>query len=119
MAQVSLQKFFQSRLEFVKRNATENLASDGLIWSKSAPDKDMIPFERFSGDFDFCPEQANVAHVMLRAGIGAASQVNIERLIEFDIRVIRHFPVRLLGNGRHSRPLKSGISGLGVVCYPR
>ena len=97
--QISRQHFFQRRLQLLKRDAAENLPAHGLVVTEAAADADVIAFQRLAGDFHLRAEQPDVAHVMLRAGIWAAGQMDVERLIEFELflQVVRQFQRVRLG----------------------
>ncbi len=84
VSQVTLQHFLERRLELLKGNSLKHLATDGLVVAKAAADEYVIAFDRFAGELHLGTEQADVAQVMLGAGIRAAGQVDIDRLLEFD-----------------------------------
>ena len=84
MTQVAYQNPFQRRLELLEGNSLEHLPSDGLIPAEAATDEDVVTFDGFAGYFDFRAEQADVPHVVLRAGVRAAGQVNVDRLVKLD-----------------------------------
>ena len=99
MAQVTLEHFLQGRLEVVARDALEDLPPDGLSFPKAAADEDVIAVHRFAGDFDLRAEQPDVAHVVLRAGIRAAGEVDVDRLIELEplVEIVGEFQRVTLG----------------------
>src|SRR5690242_15681265 len=83
MTLIRFEHLLQGRFELFDGDVGEDLAADRLFISKTSPDKNVITFKRFSRDFHFCSQEADVAHVMLRAGIWTAGQMNVDRLIQF------------------------------------
>src|SRR5262245_30803986 len=71
---------FQQPRDLVEGNPFEDLLSDVRAGAGAAPEHNMITLDPGGSDFD--PLQSNVAHVMLRAGIRTACQMNIDRLIQ-------------------------------------
>jgi hypothetical protein len=57
----------------------------------AAADNDVIPLGlrivAGAADIDLGGEEPDIADIMLRAGIGAAGQVDVERLVEVDPRI--------------------------------
>src|SRR4051794_29489185 len=78
VAQISFQHFFQRGLQFIDADAAEDLASDRLARSESAAHENVITFAA-AGMLHRRGKQANVAHIMLRAGMRAAGQMNVDR----------------------------------------
>ena len=74
-------------------DALEDLAAEGFVFGKAPADEDVVALFGFAGDFDGGAEEADVAHVMLSAGIGAAGEVDVNGLVEFDffIEVVGEF----------------------------
>ena len=62
-------------------HAGKNLAPHRLILAKAAADENMIAILAAH----LRAQTADVAHVMLRAGIRAAGEVNVHRLVEFQL----------------------------------
>src|SRR6478672_7392563 len=93
MTLVAFQYFLERRFELFERNTLEHLASNGLMFAKSTPDENVVALDSLAGDLHLRTEQSNVAHVMLRAGIGTAGQVNIDRLVESNsfVEIVRQF----------------------------
>src|SRR5688572_2609358 len=53
--------------------------------AKSSTNENMVTFKSFTGDLHLCPKQTNVPDIMLRTGIGATSEMNIDWLIQFEL----------------------------------
>src|SRR5437879_2071537 len=113
MTQVAFQNPFQHRLELLEGNSLEHLPPDGLIPAEAATDEDVITFDCFAGYFDFRAEQTDVTHVMLRAGVRAAAQVNVDRLVKLDafFEIVGQF--KRVAFGVRGRELAIGIASAG------
>src|SRR5215217_5216125 len=83
-SEITLEHFFESCFQFAARDAVKNLPADRLVFAETASDEDVVPFNRFARDFYFGSEQSNVAHIMLRAGVRAPCEMNIQRMIELE-----------------------------------
>src|SRR5256885_744390 len=110
MTQVAFQNPFQRRLELFEGNSLEHLPPDGLVVTESATDEDVITFNCFAGYFDFRAEQTDVTQVMLRAGVRAAGQVNVDRLVKLDtlFEIVGQF--KRVAFGVRRRELAIGIA---------
>ena len=75
---------FERIWHFGGEDSGEDLTAYRLVFSEAAADEDVIGFETFAAEFGSCAEAADVAHVMLGAGMGAAGDVDINRLVEIE-----------------------------------
>ena len=110
---VTAQDFLECRLQLLDGNALEDLAAEGFVFGEAAADEDVVAFFGFAGDFDARAEEADVADVVLGAGVGAASEVDVDGLIqgEFFLEVISKFAGVFLGIG--SGEFTVGVAGAG------
>src|SRR5258708_2493338 len=65
VTQITFQHFLECRLEVLERYAGEHLSSHGLVGAKAPADEHVITLAAPH----FCAKQADVTHVMLRAGM--------------------------------------------------
>ena len=74
----------QGGLELLDGKAVKNLAADGFLVAEAASDEDVVTFAGFTGDFHLGSQEADIANVMLGAGMGTAGEVDIDGLVEID-----------------------------------
>jgi len=79
----------------------------------AATDDDGVGFDVLSIADEVDTQQANVADIVLSAGVGAAGQVDVNRVIEFElfVEVTRQFDGLALGVG--GGILAAGIASAG------
>src|SRR6266567_2849868 len=80
--EIRLEHAFQQHGKFVERNAGENLFADARVRATATAENDVVTFHRFAAEIDLHALQSDVADVVLRAGIGAAGEVDVEGMIE-------------------------------------
>src|SRR5207248_6975323 len=68
----------------VGRDGAEDLAAEVLVGPVAAADEDVVAFDRLVAGLDLGAEQADVAEVVLGAGVRAAGQVDVDGLIQLD-----------------------------------
>jgi hypothetical protein len=82
-----------------------------LFFSETAAEDHVVTFDRIAYLIDLCPEQPDVAHIVLGARIRTTGQMNVNRLIEMQFL----FQVARQKNSMAfcvcGRPLASGIPG--------
>src|SRR5438552_7705293 len=83
-AQVGPEHAFDCLGQFVCCHAGEELAADGLMLAKTATYEYMVGIDAFATDFGFGAEAPDITDVMLSAGIRAASEVDVDGLIELE-----------------------------------
>ena len=66
--------------KFAGDHAGEDLPADLLVLAEAAADEDMVSVQTFAREFGFGAEAADVAHVMLGAGIRATGEMNVDRV---------------------------------------
>ena len=95
------------------RDALEDLAAERFVVAEAAANEDVVAFFGFAGDFDGGAEEADVADVMLGAGVRAAGEMDVDRLIEgeFFLEVIGEFAGVFFGVG--GREFAIGVAGAG------
>ena len=76
---IDKQDLFDEGLQHFKRNCLENLATHRLPFSETATDADVVSFASVSR---FDPEEADIANVVLGAGVGASGKVNVHGHIQ-------------------------------------
>ena len=79
--EIDKQDPFDEGLQLFKRNCLENLATHRLSFSEAAADADVVSFALVTR---FDPEKANVANVVLGAGVRAAGDVQVDRLLDLE-----------------------------------
>ena|SRR5205823_5677485 len=82
LCEIDLKNVLQQPGQFVKGDTMKNLARDGLFFSETATENHVVTFDRITALLYLRPKQADIAHVMLSAGIRAAGQMNVNWLIE-------------------------------------
>src|SRR5215471_12478135 len=81
---------FKNALDDFRRiprlHVVEDLASEPRLWTEAAANENVITLDRIAifGHLHLGREQADVADVVLRAGMMTAGQVDIDRPVEFD-----------------------------------
>src|SRR5580704_19635053 len=70
-------------------HVVEDLASERRLRTETAADQNVIALNRVAivGHFHLGREQADVADIVLRAGMVAAREVNVDRSVELDARL--------------------------------
>ena len=81
MLKISAQDLFHGGVDLIKGKGLIDLPSAGGVFSEPAADENVIGLATIPR---LRSEHADVAHVMLGAGIRTSREVNIDRLIEFD-----------------------------------
>ena len=110
---IDAQNFFEGRFELFDGNSLEELAAEEFVITEAAADEDVVAFFGFAGDFDGGGEEADVADVMLGAGVGATGEMDVDGLIEseFFLEVIGEFAGVFLGVG--GGEFAVGVTGTG------
>src|SRR5262245_18070990 len=78
------QHLFQERLETIEIDRVEDLPADRLVCPKTAADENVVTIHAFTAELRLRAEQADVAHVMLGAGVRAAGEMDVHGLVELD-----------------------------------
>ena len=87
VAQVAAEHFLDERGQALEGDAGEDLPAHGLVCAKAAADENVVAVLALARDFRLRAEQADVAHVVLRAGVRAAGDVDVHRPVEMDALV--------------------------------
>ena len=84
MREIGLEQMLDSRRRVFRFHVAQNLAPDRARGAKTTAGNDVIAVHRIALLVDANPrgDEPDVADVMLRAGMMAAGQVDIDRLIE-------------------------------------
>ena len=77
--EIDKQDPFDEGLQLFKRNCLENLATHRLSFSEATADTDVVSFASVAR---FDPEQADVANIVLGAGVGASGKMNVHGHIQ-------------------------------------
>src|SRR5882672_10374204 len=85
--EICLEHALQECRKFVERNAGENLSADARVRATATAENDVVTFHRFATEIDLHTLQSDVADVVLRAGIGAAGEMDVEGMIEVNVLV--------------------------------
>ena len=80
MAQITAQHLFEGWFQALEGHAAEQFAAHGLVLAEAAADVNVVAFAFVGADPG--AQQADVAHVVLRAGVGASGEMDIDRQIE-------------------------------------
>src|SRR6476660_7671986 len=86
--QIGLQYALDGPRRILRLHVVEKLAGEHRVWSKSAADVNVIALDRIAvvADGDARRQEADVADIVLRAGMMAAGEMNIHRPVEGDAR---------------------------------
>src|SRR6478736_4598117 len=71
--------------QFLRRDTGEDLPPDCLVLREAATDEEVIRILALAVDLGLRAETADVAHVMLRAGVRTTGDMDVHRLIEFQL----------------------------------
>lgn len=82
MREIGTEHRLQRQLRLFGGEPGEYWTTDFLIFAEAAAHEDVIAFDAFALDFDHRGEQADIAHVMLGAGMRAAGQMHVDGLVE-------------------------------------
>jgi hypothetical protein len=82
LSEIDLQHMLQQSRQFAKGDASKDFLGDGLFFSETATEHHMVSVDAFAALVHLCSYQADVAHVVLRAGIRTTGQMDINRLVE-------------------------------------
>ena len=115
MREIALQHALDGARRILGLDVAIDLAAERGVRPETAADIDVIALDRIGvlADLDLAGEQADIADVMLRAGMMAAGEMDIDRPVEIDARLA---PLRdLLGVplGIGGRELAADIAGAG------
>src|SRR5205814_4886201 len=106
---IRLQHAFEQRWNFAERNAGEDLFADARLGADAAAEDDVVTFARA----DLHALQADIADVMLRAGVRAAGEVDVDGLVQLhglvEMRAERDGLAFRVGRG----PFATGVAGAG------
>src|SRR5579883_802777 len=80
--QVNLEHSLAQFGNFGKRNSFEHVFPDGGVRSKAASEGDVIALDGLAADADFDRLEADVADIMLRARMRAASEVDVQGMVQ-------------------------------------
>src|SRR5579862_9927028 len=86
MGEIGLEHAFDGFRRVLGFDVVENLAAAHGVGAEAAADMDVIALDLIAVlvDLDLHAEKANVADVMLRAGIGAAGKMDVDRAVDLD-----------------------------------
>jgi len=91
LREIGAEHGFEAPGQFVGRDVAADLAAERQLRAAAAADNHVIPLGlrivAGAAEVDLGGEEADIADIMLRAGIGAAGQVDVERLVEVDPRI--------------------------------
>ena len=79
LRQIDLKHMLQQCGQLVKCNASKNFARHSLFLPKTAPEYYVVTLNRIAALINLCSEQADIAHIVLGAGIRAAREMNVNR----------------------------------------
>jgi hypothetical protein len=82
--QVGSQHPFEQAGKFLGADRRKNLAADSLLLPKTPSDEHVICLDTLSGQSGFRAQTADVAHVMLSAGVRTTGKMNVHRLVKLD-----------------------------------
>src|SRR5258708_6783926 len=86
MREITLEHALDGAWRIARLHVAVDLVAETGVRPEAAADMDVIALDRIGvlADIDLAGEQADIADVMLRAGMMAAGEMNIDRAVEFD-----------------------------------
>ena len=113
--EIGLQQFLDGLGRVLGSEVVIDLLADVGLRTETAAGKEVIALDRVIvlADGYLCCDQADIADVVLRAGVMAAGEMDVERRVEVDARLA---PVADLGGmalGVGRRKLAAGVSRAG------
>src|SRR5262249_2827743 len=94
-------------------NVAIEFAAERGVWAEAAANENVIPLDRIVVfvRLDLAGEQSDLRHKMLRAGMVAASQMNIDRRVERNARLAPGSDVVGMTFGVRGREFAARVSG--------
>src|SRR5262249_21665989 len=94
-------------------NVAIEFAAERGVWAEAAADENVIPLDRIVVfvRLDLAGEQSDLRHKMLRAGMVAAGQMNIDRRVERNARLAPDSDVVGMKFGVRGREFAAGVTG--------
>ena len=91
------------------------LAAERGVRPEAAADQDVIALDRVAvlGDLHLAGEQADLADIVLRAGVMAAGEMDVDRRVERDARLAPARDLLGVALGVGGGELAAGIAGAG------
>src|SRR5262245_32490299 len=103
MGKVGLKQLLNGNRAIIAPQLAQELAPDGRVGAVAAADDNMEAFDGITLIIDSDPaaDEADITDVMLGTGIGAACQVNVDRMLDLESRlnVLHDTGGRILGIG--------------------
>ena len=98
-AQIATKNAFDGLGQLVCCHTGEKLPANSLMLAKAAANKNVVGIDAFAADFGFCAEASDIADVMLSAGIRAASEMDIDGMVQLEafFEVLDQFQSMALG----------------------
>ena len=82
--EIDLEYAFEQHRKFAERNTREDLPANARVRAAAAAENNIVSFHRFAADIDLNALQADITDVVLRTGIRAAGDMDVDRMIELD-----------------------------------
>ena len=87
MGEIAFQHAFDDARRILCLHVTIDFAAERRVRAEAAADIDVIAFDLLFAILDLAGKQPDVADVVLRAGMMAARQVDVDRSVERDARL--------------------------------
>ena len=114
LREVGAQQPLERLRQFGGGNVAQDLASQLAPFAEAAADEDVVPLDfRIPAGCHLRAEQADIADVMLRAGMRAAGQVNVQRRVQGKARVEIVRDRQRMALGVACGKFAAGIAGAG------
>src|SRR5215471_7564711 len=113
MRQISFQNALDDARRVFGDNVAIEFAAERGVWAEAAADENVIPLDRIVVfvRLDLAGEQSDLRHKMLRAGMVAAGQMNIDRRVERNARLAPGSDVVGMTFGVRGREFAARVSG--------
>ena len=115
MREIGLQDALDRLRRILRLHVAVKLAAERGVWSEAAADQDVIALDRIGvlAVLHLAGQQADLGHEMLRAGMMAAGEMDVDRRVERNPRLAPARDLLGMALGVGGGELAAGIAGAG------